>query len=50
MAVALVTVPVPLLKATELLAAVGSKPVPEMVSVAAFARRLLVFKSRVGAR
>ena len=40
-AVALVTVPVPLLKVTVLLAAVGLKPVPVMVSVVAFFARLL---------
>ena len=42
-AVALVTVPVPLLKLTVLLAAIGSKPVPVMVSVVALFARLLVF-------
>ena len=42
-AVALVTVPVPLLKITVLLAAIGSKPVPVMVSVAALFARLLKF-------
>ena len=41
-AVALVTVPVPLLKLTVLLAAIGSKPVPVMVSVVALIARLLV--------
>ena len=41
-AVALVTVPVPLLKVTVLLAAVGLKPVPVMVSVVALIARLLV--------
>ena len=41
-AVALVTVPVPLLKLTVLLAAIGSKPVPAMVSVVALIARLLV--------
>jgi hypothetical protein len=40
-AVALVTVPVPLLKVTVLLAAVVLKPVPAMVSVVAFFARLL---------
>ena len=42
-AVALVTVPVPLLKLTVLLAAIVSKPVPVMVSVVALIARLLVF-------
>ena len=42
-AVALVTVPVPLLKLTKLLAAIVSKPVPVMVSVVALFARLLVF-------
>ena len=42
-AVALVTVPVPLLKLTVLLAAIGSKPVPVMVSVVALFARLLKF-------
>ena len=42
-AVALVTVPVPLLKITVLLAAIGSKPVPVMVSVVALFARLLKF-------
>ena len=41
-AVALVTVPVPLLKVTVLLAAVGLKPAPVMVSVVALIARLLV--------
>ena len=50
MAVALVTVPVPLLRVTVLLDGVVAKSVPVMMSVAAFARRLLVFKVRVGAR
>lgn len=40
-AVALVTVPVPLLKVTVLLAAVVLKPVPVMVSVVALIARLL---------
>jgi hypothetical protein len=43
-AVALVTVPVPLLKVTVLLAAVVSKPVPVMIRVVAVAARLLVFE------
>ena len=48
-AVALVTVPVPLLKVTVLLAAVVSNPVPVMVRVVAVSARLLVFKVTVGA-
>ena len=48
-AVALVTVPVPLLKVTVLLAAVVSNPVPAMVRVVAVAARLLVFEVTVGA-
>ena len=48
-AVALVTVPVPLLKVTVLLAAVVSNPVPVMVRVVALATRLLVFEVTVGA-
>ena len=42
-AVALVTVPVPLLKATVLLAAMVSNPVPSMVRVVAVTSRSLVF-------
>ena len=42
-AVALVTVPVPLLRVTVLLAAIVSKPVPVMISVVALIARLLVF-------
>ena len=42
-AVALVTVPVPLLKLTVLLAAIVSKPEPVMVSVVALIARSLVF-------
>ena len=48
MAVALVTVPVPLLKVTVLLAAMGSKSVPVRVSVVAFMARLPVLKFTVG--
>jgi len=49
-AVALVTVPVPLLKVTRLLPAVVSNPVPAMVSeVALIDRLLVVFKVTVGA-
>ena len=48
-AVALATVPVPLLKVTVLLEAVVSKPVPVMISVVAVAARLLVFEVTVGA-
>ena len=49
-AVALVTVPVaPLLKLTVLLAAIGSKPVPVMVSVVALIARLFVLGVTVGA-
>ena len=48
-AVALVTVPVPLLKVTVLLAAVVSNPVPAMVRVVAEAARLVVSKVTVGA-
>ena len=49
-AVALVTVPVPVLRTTVLLAAVVLKPVPAMVSVVALlARVLVVFKVTVGA-
>ena len=48
-AVALVTVPVPLLRVTVLLAAMVSNPVPTMVSVVALiARLLVVFKVTVG--
>ena len=48
-AVALVTVPVPLLKVTRLLPAVVSNPVPAMVSVVALiARLLVVLKVAVG--
>ena len=47
-AVALVTVPVPLLKLTVLLAAVASNPVPAMVRVVALIARLFVFKVTVG--
>ena len=48
-AVALVTVPVPLLKVTVLLAAVVSNPVPAMVRVVALIARLVVLKVTVGA-
>ena len=48
-AVALVTVPVPLLNVTVLLAAVVSNPVPAMVRVVAEAARLVVSKVTVGA-
>ena len=49
-AVALVTVPVPLLKVTRLLPAMVLNPVPAMVSVVALiARLLVVFKVTVGA-
>ena len=48
-AVALVTVPVPLLKVTVLLAAVVSNPVPAMVKVVALIARLFVFKVTTGA-
>ena len=48
-AVALVTVPVPLLKVTRLLPAVVSNPVPAMVRVVALIARLFVFKVTVGA-
>ena len=48
-AVALVTVPVPLLKVTVLLAAVVSNPVPVMVRVVALIARLFVSKVTVGA-
>ena len=48
-AVALVTVPVPVLRTTVLLAAVVSNPVPAMVRVVALMARLLVFKVTVGA-
>ena len=47
-AVALVTVPVPLLRATVLLAAIVSKPAPVMVSVVALIARLLVLGVTVG--
>ena len=47
-AVALVTVPVPLLRVTVLLAAVVSKPVPVTISVVALAARLLVLRVTVG--
>ena len=47
-AVALVTVPVPLLKLTVLLAAIVSKPAPVMVSVVALIARLLVLGVTVG--
>ena len=47
-AVALVTVPVPLLKVTVLLAAMVSNPVPVMVRVVALIARLFVFKVTVG--
>ena len=47
-AVAAVTVPVPLLKVTVLLAAVVSKPVPLKISVAPFVVRLLVLNVTVG--
>ena len=49
-AVALVAVPVPLLKVTRLLPAMVLNPVPSMVSVVALiARLLVVFKVTVGA-
>ena len=48
-AVALVTVPVPLLKVTRLLPAMVSNPVPAMVRVMALIARLLVFEVTVGA-
>ena len=48
-AVALVTVPVPLLNVTVLLAAVVSNPVPAMVKVVALIARLVVSKVTVGA-
>ena len=48
-AVALVTVPVPLLKVTRLLPAVVLNPVPAMVRVVALIARLFVFKVTVGA-
>ena len=48
-AVALVTVPVPLLKATVLLAAMVSNPVPSMVKVVAVTSRSLVFTVTEGA-
>ena len=48
-AVALVTLPVPLLKVTVLLAAVVSNPVPAMVRVVAEVARLFVFKVTTGA-
>jgi hypothetical protein len=48
-AVALVTVPVPLLKVTVLLAAMVSNPVPSMVRVVAVTSRSLVFKVTEGA-
>jgi len=48
-AVALVTVPVPVLRTTVLLAAVVSNPVPAMVSVVALIARLSVLKVTVGA-
>ena len=47
-AVALVTVPVPLLRTTVLLAAIVSKPAPVMVSVVALIARLLVLGVTVG--
>ena len=48
-AVALETVPVPLLKATELLAAVVLNPDPLMVRVVALIARLFVLEVTVGA-
>ena len=49
MAVALVTVPVPLLRVTVLFDGVVSNPVPAMVRVVALiARLLVVFKVTVG--
>ena len=48
-AVALVTMPVPLLKVTMLLAAVVSNPVPAMVRVVAVTGTLLVFTVTEGA-
>ena len=48
-AVALVTVPVPLLRVTVLLAAMVLNPVPAMVRVAALLARLAVFNVTVGA-
>ena len=47
--VAAVTVPVPLLKATELFAGVVLNPVPEMVNVVALEARFAVFEVTVGA-
>jgi len=47
-AVALVTVPVPLLRVTVLLAAVVSKPVPDRESVVALLARLLVLNVTLG--
>ena len=47
-AVALVTVPVPLLRVTVLFPAVVSKPEPVMISVVAVAARLLVLEVTVG--
>ena len=48
-AVALVTVPVPLLRVTVLLAAMVLNPVPAMVRVVALLARLSVFDVTVGA-
>ena len=48
-AVALVTVPVPLLRVTVLLAAMVLNPVPAMVRVVALLARLAVFNVTVGA-
>ena len=47
-AVAALTVPVPLLRVTVLLAAVVSKPVPAMIRVVSVAGKLLVFEVTVG--
>ena len=46
--VAVVTVPVPLLRVTVLFAAMGSKPVPVMISVVEVAARLFAFWVTVG--
>ena len=48
-AVALVTVPVPLLRVTVLLAAMVLNPVPAMVRVVALLARLAVFNVTIGA-
>ena len=49
MAVALVTVPVPLLRVTVLFDGVVSNPVPAMVRVVALIARLAVFEVTMGA-